>query len=1133
MTAEPPQGSRFWRIIKAIVRPKFSLRTLLGLMFLFAVTFGWYAHRVREQEEACAILTKYRISWSHDSNPWWYDKLPEWARKDNAGHWIQSIDDVEHDGASTGKSDEDEEPAHGAAFKAIARIPRLKKLTIDYTRQTVEEYQADMAALRSSRAIESIEFDSGCNGVAAFRALPPMPGVRNMELSDYPLTREDMKSFERFPNLRSLHLAVYDADTLPELRRLRHLEELTVRSSSVDDAGFEEICRHRGLKRLSVNSCLITDAALVHLRNLPRMEDLSIYHNSITSASVPHILACRNLKALDVDSSDLTDADIERLVRGLPLLERLDIQKTFATKTAFRAIVEHPKWQRVTIPSGNYSFNEIRRMDPKAEIDGSSTVRRSRGDFGHFDKRYEKPSDGDLELDQISGLSGNLEVLRNNTTIDDLDLFATDVNDDDLAVVATIAKLEELKLMDTKVSDAGIAHFANHATLRRLDIDGTKVGDAGLATLATVTTLEHLDISATLTTPRGFAPLADVKALTSIRLGAFDYAAYPAEDWRKMANIDNLTLFNLQGPCVKPFPFHAFPNITRLTISNSSPLPATFFEELKGLKRLTDIDVDEVTDADTFVGYIAGAKNLVELEFDSEAGLSHEGFAALRTIPGLERLILQLRCATTHQLSGLAGHRTLERLQIGWAEFDESVLSVLATFPALDSCTVNVLGNGDDIGLDSSDLRFLRGENLGGTTRHVWPIRSWRLPPNRQRLANLLQSTELTDLFLQDETLDDEFMAGLVELPKLDDLSFENCKLPDSAGKHLAKLPKLTVLRLKNTPVPEATAAEIGKARLLATLLVEGTPVPAAWTTEIAQLTKLNHVRLEGTRVEPELIAAILKLPELEDLDLRKTNVNDVMLAGIAAAPNLTKLDVSETETTDHLLELLKGHPKLIRLATNTLDLQYDKCNVFLRGQNLFRSSEFHLNRGILKHWPDARLDLQSQRTALTLDDTGQPAELLRQARTHCPFVNNVTFLKETITREVMETLPPRLRTLRFYDCKFEPGVLAHGDLSHLTDLNLDGKTPADLDLGPLSRCRWLKSVDAEDTVLTPEQVLQFVACRGLRTLDLERTRVEESIAEQLLTLESLRILSVADGSLSAETIQRLTKDRPWLDLRD
>lgn len=102
---------------------------------------------------------------------------------------------------------------------------------------------------------------------------------------------------------------------------------------------------------------------------------------------------------------------------------------------------------------------------------------------------------------------------RYNTSRESLDLFGSQVTDQDLALIEFLPEVERINLGKTKITDAGLVSLAGLAGLRQLNLANTQVTDEGLSNLKEVPRLRSLDIRGTLITDVG---LEHVKRLKSI-----------------------------------------------------------------------------------------------------------------------------------------------------------------------------------------------------------------------------------------------------------------------------------------------------------------------------------------------------------------------------------------------------------------------------------------------------------------------------------------------------------------------------------------------------------------------------------------------------------------------------------------
>ena len=98
-------------------------------------------------------------------------------------------------------------------------------------------------------------------------------------------------------------------------------------------------------------------------------------------------------------------------------------------------------------------------------------------------------------------------LLRQVTTLTELNLGGVRIKDEDLAGIAGLKNLEVLHLDNTLITDAGLMHVGTLENLISLNLFGTAITDAGLQRLAGLKNLQSLYLAETKVTAQGVARL--------------------------------------------------------------------------------------------------------------------------------------------------------------------------------------------------------------------------------------------------------------------------------------------------------------------------------------------------------------------------------------------------------------------------------------------------------------------------------------------------------------------------------------------------------------------------------------------------------------------------------------------------
>lgn len=98
-------------------------------------------------------------------------------------------------------------------------------------------------------------------------------------------------------------------------------------------------------------------------------------------------------------------------------------------------------------------------------------------------------------------------LLRQITTMRELNLGGVRIKDEDLAAIAALKNLTVLHLDNTPITDAGLEHLGALENLTSLNLFGNAITDAGLDRLAGLRNLKSLYLAETKVSPQGVARL--------------------------------------------------------------------------------------------------------------------------------------------------------------------------------------------------------------------------------------------------------------------------------------------------------------------------------------------------------------------------------------------------------------------------------------------------------------------------------------------------------------------------------------------------------------------------------------------------------------------------------------------------
>jgi hypothetical protein len=402
-----------------------------------------------------------------------------------------------------------------------------------------------------------------------------------------------------------LHASGQMTDALLErISRLHHITALDLEGSrALGDDGVRHLARLPQLKHLNLMGCGITDRGLEVLRRLPALETLVLTWTQITDAGAAHLAACENLRRVDLSGTQSGDGAIRALARkpklhdfrsgngvtdsGLPLLHDLPVFE---------------KWQG----------GEVRMalLSP----DARPNFLMLRGPFS------------DRGMAQLVGLDG---------------LFALNLGSDQLAItgagIAPLVNLPNLGWLAFEATNESMPYIAALPHLRFLMCQDTVAGDEGFAALSRSRTIEHIWGRRCYNLQRrGFMALADMPALRYLSVSC--------------KNVDDVGLSALPR-------FPALRELMPMDVADEGYRHVGRCDRLESLvlmycRETTDAATEHIAGLSNLKRYFAsynritdrtpeilsGMPSLEEITFDSCAGLTNAGVAALARLPWLREL---------------------------------------------------------------------------------------------------------------------------------------------------------------------------------------------------------------------------------------------------------------------------------------------------------------------------------------------------------------------------------------------------------------------------------------------------------------------------------------------------------------
>jgi Leucine Rich Repeat (LRR) protein len=507
--------------------------------------------------------------------------------------------------------------------RALDGMRRYVRLDLGRSEEPASPEHDDLTLAEARLLVARAQGLESWPALEAFAAsVPPGRSIATKAVTAYSVDDSDAKEVasrshdwdELLAAMRERRLPGLDASgqmtdaLLDRVSRLGHITALDLQSSKeLTDRGLRHLARLPRLRHLNLMGCAIGDAGLEVLRRLPELRSIVLAWTGVTDAGAAHLAACEHLGRVDLSSTSTGDGAIRALAgkrelrhfrsgdrvtdRGLALLHALPVFKS---------------WQ-----GGDEGLS---LMDFEARANSLML----RGTFT------------DQGLAQLVGLDG-LFGLNVGMGSDRRALTG--------AGLAPLAQLPHLSWLACDATDESMPHIAALPHLRFLMCQDTAAGDDGFAALSRSRSLEYLwGRRCHNLRRRGFMALAGMPALRSLSVSCL--------------NVDDAGLSALpRFPALRELmpmdvPDDGYRHIGRcdrveslvlMYCRDTTDLATQHIASLPNLKKYF-ASYNRITDRTPEI--LSGMVTLEEITFDSCAGLTNAGIAALARLPRLRELRL-------------------------------------------------------------------------------------------------------------------------------------------------------------------------------------------------------------------------------------------------------------------------------------------------------------------------------------------------------------------------------------------------------------------------------------------------------------------------------------------------------------
>jgi hypothetical protein len=349
-----------------------SVRSLLLLILVLGLWFGWEENKARRQKRAVAEVKKYNGYVDYDYEYAAGKKLnaatpraPAWLRRAFGDEYFQEVSRVIYvdqpiSDATLAPLDDlsgieelcflsrmghhtlpEVEPPPGLDELTESGLSRLEGLT-RLRRLEFENRELTGSMLRHlsrSTQLEELKIfeGDGIEGGITDEGMPPlgaMPRLRVLSLWCPRITGACLKPLRGSRSLAELEFygSPLSSAGFANIGAITNLKDLYFNQVDVSDSNVSDLRNLTGLTRLTLsnNQSKITDAGLVHLSGMTRLEWLDLTGSKITGRGLASLNKMKQLKRLCLGWTQVDDLGLE-VVAGFSKLEYLELHQTRVT----------------------------------------------------------------------------------------------------------------------------------------------------------------------------------------------------------------------------------------------------------------------------------------------------------------------------------------------------------------------------------------------------------------------------------------------------------------------------------------------------------------------------------------------------------------------------------------------------------------------------------------------------------------------------------------------------------------------------------------------------------------------------------------------------------------------------------
>ena len=210
-------------------------------------------------------------------------------------------------------------PVEDADVQNLADLTQLEELVLAKTRITGKCF----AKFGSLEKLTLLHCTASAIGSERPLRYPSIPSVRDLDLSDNPLTDQDAEILESFPSVQELRLSrtkIADQGLAP-LSKLADLKTVDLCETSVTGVGFSSHFSESTFETIDLSQSPVSDGGARAIARLPHLKDLNLHATRISDVGVSLLADSNGISILNISDTSISVYVVEILAQMKSLKE--------------------------------------------------------------------------------------------------------------------------------------------------------------------------------------------------------------------------------------------------------------------------------------------------------------------------------------------------------------------------------------------------------------------------------------------------------------------------------------------------------------------------------------------------------------------------------------------------------------------------------------------------------------------------------------------------------------------------------------------------------------------------------------------------------------------------------------------